>query len=377
MRGCPVAAKNDWPSPFLAALLALVGLMLIGSRQDERALSLPRAPAPDAGSSQQGSPSPLRRRGGNRGQDATSPSEIPAKGWWDILRRTASQASEDRLLTEAAGITFYALLALFPALTALVSLYGLVADVGDVSRHLSDLSGVIPGGGMQIVEEQVRRVAEQGNGKLGFGLVMGLAVSLWSANGATKAVFDTLNLIYEEKEQRSFLKRTAVTLGFTIGAILFVLLAIGAVVALPVVLKFVGLGPVADFLLRFARWPIMLVVIAVLLAVMFRYGPSRDSAKWRWVSWGGGFSAVFWLIGSAGFSFYVENFASYNETYGSLGAAIGFMTWIWISAAIVLAGAELDAEMERQTGRDTTTGPEQPMGSRGATVADTSATNKS
>lgn len=369
--------KNDWPSPFLAALLAFVGFMLVGSRQDETAPGLARSPAPGAAPKPQGSPSPSRsrRRGGNRGEDASSPSEIPAKGWWDILRRTASQASEDRLLTEAAGITFYTLLAIFPAITALVSLYGLVADAGDVSRHLSDLSGVIPGGGMQIVEEQVRRVAEQGNGKLGFGLVMGLAVSLWSANGATKAVFDTLNLIYEEKEERSFLKRTAVTLGFTIGAILFVLLAVGAVVALPIVLKFVGLGPVADFLLRFARWPIMLVVIAVLLAVLFRYGPSRDSAKWRWVSWGGAFSAVFWLIGSAGFSFYVANFGSYNETYGSLGAAIGFMTWIWISAAIVLAGAELDAEMERQTGRDTTTGPEQPMGSRGATVADTSATN--
>jgi membrane protein len=287
------------------------------------------------------------------------------------MRRTLAQASEDRLLTEAAGITFYALLALFPAVTALVSLYGLFADPEDISRHLAALSGLVPGGGMQIIEEQVRRVAEQGTAKLGFGLAASLAVSLWSANAATKAIFDTLNIVYEEKEERSFIRRTAISLAFTLGAILFVLLAVGAVVAVPVVLKFVGLGPTADLLLQLLRWPLLLVAVGILLAVLFRYGPSRDKAKWRWVSWGGAFAAISWLIASAAFSFYVANFGNYNETYGSLGAAIGFMTWIWISSAVVLAGAELDAEMERQTERDTTEGPEQPMGSRGATMADT------
>ena len=367
-----MATKNNWPSFLGISLLALVGFMLAGGRPAQEELAPAGSPGsrqPRDGEKPEASP---RSSGSNvgRGRDAKSPSEIPPQGWWDILKRTAGQASEDRLMTEAAGITFYTLLALFPALTALVSLYGLVADAGDVSEHLSDLAGVVPAGGMQIIEEQVRRVAEQGNGKLGFGLVFGLAVALWSANGATKAVFDTLNVIYEEKEERSFLKRTAITLAFTLGGILFALLAIGTMIALPVVLNFVGLGGTADFLLRFARWPVMLVVIGALLACLFRYGPSRNTAKWRWVSWGGAFASVFWLIGSAGFSFYVANFASYNETYGSLGAAIGFMTWIWISAAIVLAGAELDAEMERQTARDTTTGPEKPKGARGATVAD-------
>jgi membrane protein len=362
-----VPPKNNWPSPLAAALLALVGLLLFSGRPAEGEVALARSPAGNRPGGRRGAADPGQS---GRGRDARSPSEIPAQGWWDILKRTAGQASEDRLLTEAAGITFYTLLALFPALTALVSLYGLVADAGDVSKHLSDLAGVVPGGGMQIIEEQVKRVAEQGNGKLGFGLVFGLTVALWSANGATKAVFDTLNLIYEEKEERSFIKRTAVTLAFTLGGILFALLAIGTMIALPVVLEFVGLGGTADFLLRLGRWPLMLVVIAALLACLFRYGPSRNTAKWRWVSWGGAFASVFWLIGSAGFSFYVANFASYNETYGSLGAAIGFMTWIWISAAIVLGGAELDAQMERQTARDTTEGPEKPKGSRGATVAD-------
>jgi len=181
-------------------------------------------------------------------------------------------------------------------------------------------------------------------------------------------------VVYEEEERRSFLRRTATTLAFTIGAILFALLAIAAVVALPIVLDFVGLGFTVELLLRVSRWPLLLVVIAVLLACLFRYGPSRDTARWRWVSWGGAFAAVGWLVGSAAFSFYVANFGSYNETYGALGAVIGFMTWIWISTAIVLTGAELDAEMERQTEKDTTTGPARPMGGRGARMADTVAT---
>ncbi len=363
--------RQSWPGPLRAMIIAAIGLMAAGLFREEESPRLAQGPAAGQAPTRRSRATTFRRGGGDRGRTADTPSEIPARGWWDILRRTLQQASEDRLLTEAAGITFYALLALFPALSALVSLYGLFADPGDIARHLAALSGVVPSGGMQIIEEQVQRVAAQGRGTLGAGLVIGLAVSLWSANAATKAAFDTLNLIYEEKEKRSFVRLTAVTLAFTLGAILFALLAIGAVIAVPVILNVVGLGPTADLLLRLLRWPLLLVAVAFLLACLFRYGPSRDDAKWRWVSWGGAFASVAWLLGSAGFSFYVSHFGSYNETYGSLGAAIGFMTWIWISAAIVLAGAELDAEMERQTERDTTEGPEQPMGRRGATMADT------
>jgi membrane protein len=306
-----------------------------------------------------------------RGRHADSPSEIPAQGWWDILKRTASQVSEDRVLTEAAGVTFYSLLALFPALAALISIYGLFADPATISEHLAMLSGMVPGGGMEIIEEQVKRIASKGEGTLGFSAILGLATSLWSANQAMKALVDALNVVYDQKETRGFFKRLAITMAFTLGGILFIVLAMVGVVVVPVVLKFVGLGDTVETLLSLVRWPVLLAAIGVFLAVIYRYGPSRETAKWRWVSWGSGVAAVIWVIGSLAFSWYVSNFGNYNETYGSLGAVIGFMTWIWLSSTVVLVGAELDAEMEHQTARDTTTGPERPMGVRGASMADT------
>jgi len=311
-----------------------------------------------------------RPSGGGPGQDAGAPSEIPAQGWWAIAKRTAGKISEDRLLTEAAGITFYALLALFPALAAMVSLYGLFSDPASILNNLSAVSGVVPGGGMQIITDQVHSLASNGSKALGFGAVLGIATSLWSANQGTKALFDALNVVYDETEKRGFLLRTAVTLAFTVGGILFVLLAMAAVVVVPVVLGFMGLGGVADLLLRLLRWPVLLVALAALLACIYRFGPSREQARWHWVTWGGGFAAVTWVVGSIAFSWYVSHFGSYDKTYGSLGAAVGFMTWIWLSATVVLIGAEVNAEMEHQTARDTTTGPERPTGSRGAVKAD-------
>lgn len=320
-----------------------------------------------------------RRRRQGTGQDRTDPyghgaerpSDIPARGWWSILRRTVDQVNEDRVLTEAAGITFYSLLAIFPGIAALVSIYGLMADPADVNRQLSNLTGVVPGGGMEIIEEQVTRVASQTGGALGFGAIFGLLVSLWSANQGMKALFDALNIVFKEEEKRGFIYRTLLTLAFTLGAILFLALAMASVVVLPIVLNFVGLSGQADLLIRLARWPLMLVVIALFLAAVYRYGPSREKAKWRWVSWGAAFAALIWLAGSIAFSWYVANFGNYNETYGSLGAVIGFMTWIWLSSAVILIGAELDSEMERQTARDTTKPPEKPLGLRGARMADT------
>ena len=361
------------PNALIATALAAAGLMMAAFGR--------RSGAPDARV-----PAPARARGGRpaprtaarepaaeggRGQTADSPSEIPARGWWDILKRTAQQVSEDRVLTEAAGITFYALLALFPAIAALISIYGLFADPATVGEHLDALEGVLPGGGVQIIGEQVQRIASKADGALGFGAVVGLLTSLWSANQAMKAVVDSLNVVYEEEERRGFFARLALTMAFTLGGIAFVIVAIGAVVVLPVVLNFVGLGGTAEVLLRVLRWPLLLVGVGVFLALVYRYGPSRDRAKWRWVSWGSAVASVIWVIGSLAFSWYVTNFGNYNETYGSLGAVIGFMTWIWLSATVVLVGAELDAEMEHQTARDTTVGPERPMGTRGARMADT------
>ena len=304
------------------------------------------------------------------GHGAATPSEIPARGWWAIAKRVAANVSEDRVLTEAAAITFYALLALFPALAALVSLYGLFADPATISDHLAALSGVIPGGGMQIITDQIHSLASNGSKALGFAAVLGLATSLWSANQGTKALFDALNVVYEEKEKRGFLRFTAITLACTLGGIVFVLIALAAVVAVPVVLNFVGLGGAADLLLRLLRWPVLLAGLGLLLACIYRIGPSREHARWRWITWGSALAAVTWILVSIAFSWYVSHFGSYDKTYGSLGAAVGFMTWIWLSAAVVLVGAEVNAEMEHQTARDTTTGPERSPGARGATKAD-------
>ncbi|QFU18033.1 YihY family inner membrane protein [Microvirga thermotolerans] len=307
----------------------------------------------------------------SRGRHADSPAEIPAKGWKDIFWRVYERVQHDRVLLVAAGVTFYALLAIFPAITALVSIYGLFADPVTIQSHLSALAGVLPGGAIDIVGEQVGRIASKGSGTLGLGFLVGLAVALWSANAGMKSIFDALNIVYEETEKRSFVMLNAVSLAFTLGAIVFLLTALGAVVVLPVVLEYVGLGPWAETLVAVLRWPALLVGVILGLALIYRYGPSRDNAKWRWITPGSIAASVLWLAGSMLFSWYVANFGKYNETYGSLGAAIGFMTWIWISTIIVLLGTEINAEMEHQTVKDTTEGPRQPLGVRGATMADT------
>jgi membrane protein len=351
----------------MIAAAALAGLLALGSAgQDRRRVVRSRPPAP-----QQAAEAPRGVPQDDAGRDAAGPSEIPRRGWWMILKRTAKQASEDRLMTEAAGVTFYVLLALFPAIAALVSLYGLVADPAAVEQHVARLAGVVPGGGMELIEEQVRRLASQPSGALGIGAIAGILISLWSANQATKAIFDALNVVYEEEEKRGFVKFTLVTLAFTLGGLVFAILAMLAVVVLPVVLGFVGLASEAEWALRVGRWPILALLVGIVLAVIYRYGPSRTRARWQWVSWGSAFAAVAWLIASLGFSWYVANFGSYNETYGSLGAVVGFMTWVWISTIVVLLGAELNAEMEHQTAQDTTRAPEKPMGRRGARMADT------
>ena len=323
-------------SPWMVAAAALASLLALGAAgQDGRGAARRRRRKDGAA---RGAPAADAVPDDGAGREAAAPREIPRRGWWMILKRTAWQASEDRLMTEAAGVTFYVLLALFPAIAALVSLYGLVADRAAVEQHVAQLAGVVPGGGMALIEEQVRRVASQPAGALGVGAIAGLLISLWSANQATKAVFDALNVVYEEEEKRSFVRFTLVTLGFTLGGLVFAILAMLAVVVLPVALGFLGLGSAAEWALRVGRWPILALLVGLVLAVIYRYGPSRTRARWQWVSWGSAFAAVAWLAASLGFSWYVANFGSYNETYGSLGAVVGFMTWIWISTIVVLLG---------------------------------------
>ena len=305
------------------------------------------------------------------GAGADSPAKIPAKGWWQILKRVYGKINTDGVLAQAAGVTFYSLLALFPALAALVSLYGLFADPATIEQNLNAVSGVVPGGGMQIITQQVHALAAKGPTALGFGLVLGLATSLWSANAAVKAIFDALNVVYEEREQRSYVHRTLLSMAFTVGGIAFIVLALAAVVVVPAVLAFVGLSGLAKTLLDLLRWPVLLVAVGVFLAALYRYGPSRRHPRWRWVTWGGAVAAVLWVLVSAGFSFYAARFGSYDKTYGSLGAVVGFMTWIWLSSTVVLVGAEVNAETEHQTARDTTEGSGRPLGARQAVKADT------
>jgi membrane protein len=315
-----------------------------------------------------------RREGaaaGGRGRLASAPSEIPVRGWKDILLRIYENISEHRVIAIAAGVTFYVILALFPAIAALVALYGLFADAKAIGQHLEALSSFMPGGALDIIGEQMGRVASQGNGTLGFAFLFGLAVSLWSANAGMKALFDALNIVYAEREKRGFIMLNAISLAFTLGALVIILLAILAMIVLPIALNYLGLAAAMERVLTLGRWPLLLIAISLAIALIYRYGPSREQARWRWLSWGSAFAAIVWLAASILFSWYAQNFGNYNKTYGSLGAAIGFMTWIWLSTIVILIGAELNAEMEHQTVRDTTTGPPEPMGARRATMADT------
>lgn len=314
----------------------------------------------------------LARRDPGRGRDAETPAQIPPKGWLDILKRAWTEFNADRITAVAGGITFFGLLALFPAMGAFVSLYGLFADSATVSDHLRVLAGVIPAEALKFVGEQMVRMANTHGSTLSLTFIGTLLVSLWSANAGVKAMFDGLNVAYEEREKRGLVKLNLISLAFTIGGIAFLALATASVIAVPIVLGLVGwklggLGPWLDIL----RWPVLLAGSIVALSVLYRYGPSRQHAKWAWVTPGSAVAAVVWLLASMLFSWYVAHFGSYNKTYGSLGAVVGFLTWMWLSAIIVLFGAELNSEIEHQTAADSTTGPPERMGHRGARMADT------
>ena len=360
-----------WASVFSLAILVLRFARWKRSRRFARLnREMPRGDEQQRGPTRHADPHEATREQG-RGRRATRPSEIPAQGWKDILLRTYKEISDDRLIAVAAGVTFYALLAIFPGITAFLSLYGLFADPATMSDHLSDLSSFLPGGAIQIIGEQMRHFASKEEATLGLAFFGGLAVALWSANAGIKALFDALNVIYEETEKRNFIKLNVISLAFTLCALLFLLSSLGLVAGLPVALDYIGLKQATEWLLSLLRWPFLFVGTAFALAMIYRYGPSREKAQWRWISWGSAVAAALWLIASMLFSWYAGNFGDYDKTYGSLGAAIGFMTWIWLSAIVILVGAELDAEMEHQTVEDTTARAPRPLGQRGATMADT------
>jgi membrane protein len=306
-----------------------------------------------------------------RGRRSGNPLQIPSAGWKDILWRTYVRTGEDRMLATAAGVVFFGLLAVFPAITALVSCYGLFADPSTIAANLQTLALMLPDGSFQIVQDQIARVVMKGHTALGVTFLFGLALAIWSANAGVKAVIDALNVVYEEREKRSFVRLNLIALTFTTAGIAALLLMVGAVVAVPLLLDHVGLAPESRIIVSLTRWPLLLVILLAALGLLYRFGPSRRPAQWKWLSVGTLAAALLWIVGSALLSWYLSNFGNYSATYGSLGAAIGLMMWMWMSAIIVLCGAELNSEIEHQTALDTTVGRPKPAGSRGAVMADT------
>ncbi|WP_353643708.1 YihY/virulence factor BrkB family protein [Mesorhizobium sp. WSM2239] len=307
-----------------------------------------------------------------RGRDADRPSEIPLAGWRDIVWRVWREVGQDRVLLIAAGATFYLLLALFPALAAFVSLYGFVANPATVADHVSHLGGLLPSAGVDIIRSQLEALASQDQQALGIGFLIGLAIALWSANNGVKALFDAMDIAYEETEKRGFIKLNLISIAFTMGALLIAIGLILTVGVVPAVLAYLRLDAWTEALVAMGRWPVLLVAILAGISLIYRFGPSRRPPKWRWLSWGAVIATVVWIGASWTFSFYLRNFADYNATYGSLGAVIGLMMWTWISVIILIIGAEINAEIEHQTARDSTVGERpKPMGERGAVVADT------
>lgn len=305
-----------------------------------------------------------------KGHDAARPRDIPRQGWRDIAKRTWTAMGDDHVVIVAAGVAFFALLALFPAITALISIAALVMDPADVEAQLEQAAGMLPEEAASIIQGQARDVAEGAGTGAGLAAFAGIALALYSASKGMKALMKGMNIAYDEPESRSFIKLNAVALALTLFLIFGLLVALGAVVVLPVIVGAIGLGDALQGLLTYAIWPVLAVLTIFGLAVIYRYGPSREVAQWRWLSPGALVATLLWIIASIAFSIYVRNFGAYNETYGALGGMIILLTWLWASAFIVLMGAELNAETEHQTGRDTTTGAARPKGERGAKMAD-------
>ena len=285
----------------------------------------------------------------NEPAEPGTPKAIPRSGWpfWKhVALRVVARVSEDRLLAVAAGVVFYALLALFPGVTALVSSYALFANVSTISEHLAKLGSFMPAGAYGIVHEQVLRIVEAGTaGKLSLAFVVSLGLAVWSANAGMKAMMDALNVAYEVKEHRSFVVLNAVSLAFTVGALVALLLAIAAIIMLPVFLSYLPFEGTA-IILKWLRWPALAVLLLLGLATLYRFGPDHQDARWQWISPGAAFAAVSWLAGSALLSWYLGNFADYNKTYGSLGAAIGLMMWMWMTTIVVMMGAEINSVLD-------------------------------
>jgi membrane protein len=305
---------------------------------------------------------------GGQGRQADQPQQIPPKGWKDILKRTAKEVKQDQVPLLAAGVAFYTLLALFPAIIAGVSIYGLVADPDTVRSQIDKLTQMLSPSTAQLLSEQIKQITSGAGGALGLATVVGILTALWSASSGMKALITGVNLAYDEGESRKFVKLRGLSLLMTLGAMVLLAVAGATIVGFPPIAN--DLPTVLQWVLAILRFVVLAVLLIGGLAVLYRYAPDRDEPKWTWVSWGSGVATVLWIVASIGFSIYANSFGNYNKTYGALAGIIILMFWLYLTAVIVLFGAELNTEMELQTAKDTTAGPTKPMGDRDAHAAD-------
>jgi membrane protein len=305
------------------------------------------------------------------GEKAGNPVQIPPRGWWQVVRRALRESTADNVPILAGGVAFFAFLALFPSLIAALTLYGIVADPDHVAQQMQSLSGALPAGARELVNDQLVTVSGSSGRALTVGLVISLLAALWSASSGTGQLMTAINVAYDEEQTRGFVKQKAIALVLTLGAIVFVLIALVLVAVLPIALDHLPLGVAGRILAQAMRWLLLVVVVIVSLAVVYRVAPDRDSPRFLWVSTGALVAAALWVLGSVAFSLYVNFFGHYNKTYGALAGVIVLMLWLYLTCYTVLLGAEINSESERQTIRDTTVGRPEPMGQRGAAAADT------
>ncbi len=312
------------------------------------------------------SPSPAER-----GRHANSPWQMPFAAWKEVAVRTWRESSKDNVGIVAAGVAFYGFVALVPMLGATVLAYGLVADPQSVIEHMQSLTKVMPADVAELVGGQLMNVVQTSGGKKGLGLLLALAIALWGARNAAGSIVTALNIAYEEEEKRGFLKVTLLSLAMTVAAVLMALLAVAASAVLGYLHAFLpDTGPVGLTLWKVLTFALLAAAAAGAVAALYRYGPSREKARWTWITPGSAFAALGWLLLTLGFGFYVANFGNYNATYGSLGAVVVLLTWLYLSSYVLLFGAEMNSELEHQTAKDTTAGTPAPMGQRGAWAAD-------
>jgi membrane protein len=304
------------------------------------------------------------------GSRADSPTQIPVRGWRQVLSRAWQSSQEDNISLLAAGVAFFGFLALFPALISLVTLVGLIADPAKITQQVQSFTAGLPPASRQLISEQLNAITQSSGGALTIGLVVSLLAALWSASSGTSSLMTAVNIAYEEKETRSFLKLRGIALLLTLGTVVFLVLTLALIAVVPVVLQAMPLGPVGTILAQVLRWALLLALIIFGLAVLYRVAPDRNPPKFRWVTVGSVVAALLWLLGSAGFSLYVNFFGNYNKTYGALAGVIVLLLWLYLTSYVVLLGAEINAQAEYQTERDTTIGQPRPMGQREAVVAD-------